>query len=213
MDRDREDIPELETRPETDAAPDDQAPPADDPRDDGGEAVTVEDLDRARAEATDLLARLQRTAADFDNFRKQVPRRIENATRFARRDLVADLLPVIDNFERALEAAQGDVDPARFRQGVQLVHDQFLQALGAHGVEAVGALGKPFDPEQHEAVAHAPHPEVPADHVAEVHQRGYRLGDLTIRPARVTVSSGPAEAGGAAPEGDDEDRPGVDAEA
>ncbi len=154
---------------------------------------TSEDLEAARRECAELMERLQRTAADYQNFQKRVAKRIDDAVAFAVRDVVLDLLPVIDNFERALEAARTDTDPQSFRDGVQLVHDQLLGALSRHGIERIEAQGRPFDPEHHEAVSHVPVEDVPPNHVAEVLQTGYRLGERTIRPSRVVVSAPPAE--------------------
>jgi molecular chaperone GrpE len=154
---------------------------------------TAEDLDAARLEAQDLLERLQRTTADYQNFQKRTARRLEETRRFAVQELVLDLVPVIDNFERALAAAEAEPEVATFREGIQLVHDQLLAALAKHGVERIDAAGRPFDPEDHEAVAHVPSEDVPDGRVAEVFQTGYRLNGRTIRASRVGVSSGPAE--------------------
>jgi molecular chaperone GrpE len=160
----------------------------------GDAEVTTEDLEEARRECAELMERLQRTAADYQNFQKRVAKRIDEAVAFAVRDLVLDLLPVIDNFERALEAARTDADPQAFRDGVQLVHDQLIGALARHGIERIDAEGEPFDPEHHEAVSHVPVQDVPPNHVAEVLQTGYRLGERTIRPSRVVVAAPPPEA-------------------
>lgn len=186
---------------EDEPKPNDADEPAEIPEN-GSEAddaeVTTEDLEEARRECAELMERLQRTAADYQNFQKRVAKRIDEAVAFAVRDLVLDLLPVIDNFERALEAARTDADPQAFRDGVQLVHDQLIGALARHGIERIDAQGEPFDPEHHEAVSHVPVEEVPPNHVAEVLQTGYRLGERTIRPSRVVVSAPPPEAEGEA---------------
>jgi len=164
-----------------------------------GEAETPEGLDALTEkdrECADLLDRLQRKTAELLNFQSRVDKRTGEAVWAARRDLVVDLLPVIDNFERALAAAETQADPDAFHEGVQLVHDQLLAALEKQGVERIEADGREFDPEHHEAVAHVPSGEHPANHVIDVTQAGYRLDGRTVRPSRVAVSSGPADAAG-----------------
>jgi molecular chaperone GrpE len=160
---------------------------------DAGEAdeATSGDLEEARRECMELMDRLQRTAADYQNFQKRVARRMDEAVESAVRDVAIDLLPIIDNFDRALEAARAEPDVEAIRRGVELVREQLRAALAKHGVEPIEADGKPFDPEHHEAVERVPSDEVPKNHVAEVLQTGYRLGDRTIRPSKVIVSSGP----------------------
>jgi len=155
-------------------------------------------LEASRREVQDLKDRLQRLAADFSNYQKRMPRRLEEEKREAVRAFLRDLLPVIDNFERALASADEGADPEAFHQGVRMVHDQLLVALARHGVEPIDAAGRRFDPEHHEAVAHVPSEEHPSGHVIDEVQRGYRHGDRTLRPSRVAVSRGPAE-----PEADD----------
>jgi molecular chaperone GrpE len=161
-------------------------------------------LAESRREVQDLKDRLQRLAADFSNYQKRMQRRLEEEKREAVREFLRDLLPVIDNFERALAAADEGGDPASFHQGVRLVHDQLIEALSRHGVEPIDAAGRRFDPEHHEAVAHVPSEEHPSGHVIDEVQRGYRHGDLTLRPSRVAVSRGPAD--GDSPESEDADK-------
>jgi len=174
----REDVAE-------EAAPD--VPPGSEAR--GEQAALAE----SQRECQDLKDRLQRLAADFSNYQKRTQRRLEEEKREAVRAFLRDLLPVIDNFERALAAADEGGDPEAFRQGIRLVHDQLLAALARHDVEPIDAAGRRFDPEHHEAIAHVPSEEHPSGHVIDEVQRGYRHGDLTLRPSRVAVSRGPAE--------------------
>ena len=141
-------------------------------------------------ECEQLLERLKRTTADFLNYQKRSERRMEEVRQFAVRDLLLDLLPVLDNFERALAHAGTQSDFQSLLDGIRLVHDQFVAAIQKHGVEKIEAQGRPFDPEHHEAVAHLPSDEHPEGHVADVMQAGYRLHDQTLRPSRVTVSKG-----------------------
>ena len=166
-------------------------------------------------ECEELLDRLKRTTADYLNYQRRMERRLEEVKRFAVRDLLLDVLPVIDNFERALAHAEEQPEFESLLEGVRMVHDQLLAALRKHGVERIEAEGKPFDPEHHEAVAQLPSEEHPEGHVAGEMQAGYRLHDQTLRPSRVSVSSGMAEES-PAPEGKgeregepDEDDPGA----
>ncbi len=138
-----------------------------------------------------LTERLQRLAADYANFQKRSQRRLQEEQAEALRRLVCDLLPVVDNFERALEAARAEGRDDPFYQGICLVHDQLMEVLGRHGVEPIEAAGRPFDPRHHEAVAHVPSHEHPSGHVIQEVQRGWRHGDRTLRASRVAVSAGP----------------------
>jgi molecular chaperone GrpE len=165
-------------------------------------------------ECEELLERLKRTTADYLNYQKRMERRLEEVKRFAVRDLLLDVLPVIDNFERALAHAEEQPEFQALLDGIRLVHDQLLAALRKHGVERIEAEGKPFDPEHHEAVAQLSSEEHPEGHVAGEMQAGYRLHDQTLRPSQVAVSSGMAEESPAPPDENrqgepDEDDPGA----
>ncbi|MEA3368370.1 MAG: nucleotide exchange factor GrpE [Planctomycetota bacterium] len=149
-------------------------------------------LAESERERQELVDRLQRLAADFSNFQKRMQRRLVEEKREAVGDLLCDLLPVLDNFERALVSSDEGGDAEAFREGVRMVHDQLLGALARHGVEPIEAAGRRFDPEHHEAVAHVPSDEHPSGHVIDEVQRGYRHGDRTLRASRVAVSRGPA---------------------
>jgi molecular chaperone GrpE len=155
------------------------------------EAHPVElDLDElvARAEKADeYLDLAQRTKADFENFRKRTARDAAMAQTRGMSKLALELLPAIDNLERALSVA--DVTAAEeLTSGVKLVYDELLAGLGRAGIEPFSPKGEPFDPQQHEAVAQLPAPEVEPGTIVEVYQRGYRLGDAVLRPARVSVA-------------------------
>lgn len=185
--------------PDKDRARDEPAegpgPPAPSPEE-AAEHATSEDLEEARRDCMELMDRLQRTAADYQNFQKRVSRRTEEAVQQALRGLVLDILPVVDNFERALSAAHGEPDLEAVRQGVDLVREQLLAALAKHGVEPIEALGRPFDPLYHEALGDVPSREVPKGCVAEVLQKGYRMKGGAVRPSRVLVSTGPGPGAG-----------------
>jgi molecular chaperone GrpE len=138
-----------------------------------------------------LLDQLKRLAAEFSNYQKRMEHNLQERQRMAICGLVLDLLPVLDNFERALAHAQADAGAQALRTGVQAVYDQFAAALRKHGVTPFEAQGQAFDPEHHEAVTVVPSEEVPQGTVAEVMQTGYRLHGQLIRPSRVAVSGGP----------------------
>jgi molecular chaperone GrpE len=150
-------------------------------------------------EVAALKDQLLRLHADFENLRRRTLREKEEAWRYGHENLVKDLLPTVDNLERAIDHARqnegGDIEG--LLQGVELVLRELLGVLGRHGVEEVEAEGESFDPSVHEAMAQAPDDSVPANTVVQVFQRGYRLRDHLIRPARVIVSR-PSEGGGVA---------------
>lgn len=150
-----------------------------------------EQLATVTAERDNLKDQFLRTLADFDNYRKRTTRDMERVRKTAAEDLVRDLLPVLDNLERALAHAADVTDG--FAQGVQMVHKQLCEALAARGLEPIPALGETFDPNVHEALAQQPSEEFPANTVMAEWQRGYRMGALVLRPSRVVVSSGPLQ--------------------
>lgn len=139
-----------------------------------------------------------RALAEAQNLRRRAERDIEAAHKFALEKFVAALLPVVDNLERALAAIDHDDDKSRaLGEGVELTHKALLDVLGQHRVEVIDPAGSGFDPDLHEAVAMVPHPNLPANTVLEVLQRGYTLNRRLVRPAMVVVSQG-APAGGEA---------------
>jgi molecular chaperone GrpE len=142
-----------------------------------------QDAERKREEALDDL---RRVAADFDNYRKRVAR--EQAQLFARAGerLVAKLLPVLDDLERALDAAEHH-EEAKVVEGVKMTKDALAGVLASEGVEEIEADG-PFDPHVHEALLTQPVEGVEPGHVIQVVQRGYRMGEVVLRPARVVVA-------------------------
>ena len=147
-------------------------------------------LDELRRERDTLQDRLLRTAADFDNYRKRVERDRRDVADLAAADAVRDLLPIIDNLERALQApATGDADA--FRKGVELIHRQMFDLLRKRGVKAIEALGTDFDPNLHQAVVHEPSDAHREGEVMEELQRGYTLGERLLRPAMVKVAKRP----------------------
>jgi len=135
---------------------------------------------------------LQRALADLDNRRKRIQRQMTDTQRFAVQGIVVDLLPVIDNFERALGAAEETGDFDALHDGLKLVHDQLLSVLKKHHVTRIEALAKAFDPNHHEAVGQMESADHPDQTVIDVHQEGYQLHDRVVRPSSVIVSRRPA---------------------
>jgi molecular chaperone GrpE len=153
------------------------------------EPVTADEGDelaRVAAERDEYLSHLQRTQAEFDNYRKRMLRdqtvHLERATG----SLIEQLLPVLDSFELALNSAGTDVE--RLRKGVELVYGEFLGALEKAGLERIEALGKPFDPEEHEAVMHV-EDDGGEPGVRDVVRSGYRFKGRVLRPAMVKVAT------------------------
>ena len=129
--------------------------------------------------------RFLRAAAELDNYKKRPAREREEAQRFANERLLKDLIPVLDNLERALAAAP-EGDP--LAKGVKLVLRAFEEVLGRHGVKGFSALGQPFDPRLHEAVVQVPSPDQPPGTVVQEHGRGFLLNERLVRPAMVGVA-------------------------
>jgi molecular chaperone GrpE len=156
----------------------------------------IEDLKNRAAKADENWDRLLRTTADFDNFKKRAAREKTEAAQYASFSLLQKLLPVLDNFEMALTAAQtaqGD-KLASLQSGVQMIQQQFKSALTETGLEEIDATGKPFDPTWHEAISQQESAEVPEDHVALQLRKGYKFKDRLLRAATVIVAKKPAAA-------------------
>jgi len=130
--------------------------------------------------------RLLRLAADFENYKKRVAREREEYVALANARLLTELLPVIDDLERALAAAEQH-EEAQLEEGVRLVHRSLAALLERHGVTAIETEGK-FDPHVHEALLARPSDDAESGSVLEVMQKGYKLGDRVVRPARVIVA-------------------------
>ncbi|MCC7108557.1 MAG: nucleotide exchange factor GrpE [Deltaproteobacteria bacterium] len=158
-----------------------------------GELAEV--LAQTQKEAKDMYDRLARVSADFDNFKKRQTKEKSDAIKFANEGVIKEILPVLDNLQRALGAA--GTDGGALLDGVKLVAKQMEDVLGKFGVVGFDAAGRTFDPARHEAVGSRPDPEVPAQHVCEEFQRGYMLHDRLLRPALVVVSMGPQAASAA----------------
>ncbi len=166
-------------------------------------------LEEQAAECEQLQDQILRVRADFDNYRKRMLREMDQVRRTASANLIKALLPALDNLGRALDHAEANDG---FVEGVSMVYKQFQDILAAEGLEPIPALHEPFDPNVHDALATIPSEEVESGHVAEEYERGYRLRDTILRPARVVVSSGPAVPKDDAPQ-DAQEAPETDDEA
>jgi molecular chaperone GrpE len=158
----------------------------------GGEITVEQRLADALAEAARMRDQLLRTAADFDNFRKRSRREVEDAQRRGKETTVKDLLPVFDNFERAIQHAESSPEAKAVAEGLRIVLKQFQTTLEKIGIQRINAVGQPFDPTVHEAIQHLESADQPAGVVLYEVQPGYRMGDHLVRAAMVVVSKGPA---------------------
>ena len=156
------------------------------------EPQPVTEIDRLKAEAAENWDKFLRATAELENYRKRVAREKEELARYTSERVVAALLPILDNFERALSAAeQHTVDSTALLDGLKQIQTQFRRTLEEFGLkEVIAHEGRPFDPNVHEAVSHVESAEHPEGHVIEQLQRGYKLADRLLRPARVVVSKG-----------------------
>ena len=152
--------------------------------------AAVQELTRERDVLADSLLRQR---AEFDNFRRRASRELVEARERSQGELLGDLLPVLDNLERALDAAEHH-DEGKVLGGVRMTRDMFVNLLRRIGVEEIETVGAQFDPQVHDAMLMQPSDQEEGA-VTAVLERGYRLGDRVLRPAKVAVSSGPGTAG------------------
>ncbi|HSC28746.1 MAG TPA: nucleotide exchange factor GrpE [Vicinamibacterales bacterium] len=152
-----------------------------------GATLDVEEVQRQLDECQDLLLR---KAAEFDNYRKRVERERQMVTEAAAADLITDLLPLIDDLERAIGAEAGGEGAEGYRRGVELIHRQMLETLGKRGVRPIEALGMDFDPHYHQAVVYEPAAGRRDGEIIEEFGRGYMLGERLLRPSMVKVAKG-----------------------
>jgi molecular chaperone GrpE len=149
----------------------------------------LEELTAKAEKADEYLELAQRTKADFENYRKRAARETAAAQERGVVKLALELLPAVDNLDRALEATDGSGDSENLVSGLKLVHAGVLAALARVGIEPYSPQGEQFDPQLHEAVAQQPVEGAEPGSVVEVYQRGYRLGESVLRPARVVVAA------------------------
>jgi molecular chaperone GrpE len=170
------------------------------PAGDGGEAGSASgvgfgevsgregELQKLKAERDSLVDRLARAQAEFENARRRASKEQQDFRDYATLDTIRSLLPVLDSFERALQAKS---DAGDFRSGVELIYKQLQDALAKLGVREIPGKGEPFDPRYHEAIEMVETDEVPDHHVLEELQRGYKIKDRLLRPAMVKVAKNP----------------------
>jgi molecular chaperone GrpE len=159
-----------------------------------GGTAGLDELSRLRAEKEELMQTMIRRQADFENFRKRTERDRQEEGRRGVERLVTDMIPVLDAFDRALQAHD---DPAyeEYRKGITLIRKQLADTLTKHGVQRIEAAGKMFDPHQHQAIERLESSDYPDGSVAAVFQDGYTFHGRVLRPAIVRVSVNPGESG------------------
>ena len=151
------------------------------------QAEAVDDVVQLQQERDDLQDRLLRSVAEFDNYRKRTERERRELSDAVAADLIRDLLPIVDDMERALAASETTSDPV-LRSGVELIHRQLLEAIRRRGAEPLQVLGADFDPSWHEALASEPAGDRRDGEIVAEIRRGYRIGSRLIRPALVKVA-------------------------
>jgi molecular chaperone GrpE len=158
------------------------------------EEQPADELQALRAERDDLKARLQRLAADYQNYQKRQAKESAQGRQFANEALMKELLGVLDDMERAIEAAGANhAEDDALLVGTKMVHDKFLSVLKQFGLHAFDPTGEPFDPQRHAALMQQPSDEVEPMTVLQTLQTGYELNGRPIRPAQVIVSTRPAD--------------------
>lgn len=167
------------------------------PVDTDAPATELDELRAKAAKADEHWDRLLRQAADFENFKKRAARDRADAIRFANEGLLGKLIPVLDNFDMAMAAAnnaQAASSADALKTGVNMIHSQFKAALAEAGLEELNATGKPFDPNWQEAVSHQESTDVPEGQVLQQLRMGYKFRERLLRPATVIVAKQPADA-------------------
>lgn len=156
-----------------------------------GDAAWQAQVQSLQSEVAAAEARVLRTHAELENYRKRSNRYLEEERRYAALPLMRDLLPVIDNLERAIQSADQEGGSARLVEGVKMVAQFLNMVLERHHCRRMEAQGAVFDPHVHEAIVQLPSEQVPPGTVLEVTQNGYLLHDRVVRPAQVVVSARP----------------------
>jgi molecular chaperone GrpE len=184
---------ELDTEHELPASDEtaDQTMPSDAPEGSRAPSVSLADseLDKLKAERDNLLDRLARLQAEFENARKRTARELQEFREYALADAVKTLLPVLDSFERALQT--GSAEKSELRGGIELIYKQLQDALQKLGLRTIPAKGEPFDPRLHEAVEMVETSAAEDHQILDELQRGYKLKDRLLRPSMVKVARNP----------------------
>ena len=168
-------------------------------------AMLTTQLEVSMAKGRELMGKVKdehekmlRAVADLENYKKRAVKEKEEVQKFGSEKLLRDFLPVVDNFDRALEHARTSGDLESLKKGVEMTRKLFEDTLAKHGVKAFSSKGEPFDPNRHEAMSAAESEELPPNHVHSEYLRGFTLNDRLIRPALVVVSKAKAPAEAAA---------------
>jgi len=169
----------------------DEASAAEDSESESTPASLEEQLEAAVNERDANYDRWMRAQAELENYRRRVKKEAEETRLYQSLPFVRELLPGLDNLQRAIDAGESSKNIEQLLEGVQLVAKQFQDVLSAHSVELIEAVGKSFDPNLHEAIQQIPSEEQPAMTVLEEFQPGYKIHERVIRPSKVIVSSGP----------------------
>lgn len=151
-------------------------------------ALLQEKVDELQAKLTETEGRMLRLQADFENYKRRVQLDKQAAEKYRAQSLVSDILPALDNFERAMQVEASDEQTKSLLQGMEMVYRQLLEALNKEGVEMIEAVGKQFDPHEHQAVMQVEDSEFESNAVVEEFQKGYKLKDRVIRPSMVKVN-------------------------
>ncbi len=155
---------------------------------DKGPENLQDELEKARAQSKEMYERYLRSAADLENFKKRVIKETEENRKYANEELVKALIPTVDNLERALAHSEGNTDVAALVEGIKMVLKQFMDTMAKFGVEQIVALGRPFDPNFHQALMQVKTNESPPNTVVSEVTKGYILNGRLVRPAMVGVS-------------------------
>ena len=147
-------------------------------------------LEQARQEAHEAHDKMLRMAAECENLRKRMQREREISLKYAEENIIKELLPSLDNFERAIEQGKNSDDVAALLEGVELTQKGLLSALEKYGLKPIESMGEPFDPNYHEAMGMEASDQMPPQHVMQVYEKGYMFKDRLIRAAKVVVSMG-----------------------
>ncbi len=156
-------------------------------------AAPESELDALRREVGELKDKNLRLLAEVQNQQKRFAREKQDALRYAEADFAKELLVILDDFERTQESAKTATDAKSVVDGVKIVHDHFLKVLQQRGITTIESVGKPFDPNVHEALMQQPSADVAAGSVIQEAARGFKMHDRVLRPARVIVSAGEAK--------------------
>ena len=150
-----------------------------------------QEIESLRSKAAELQDRLLRTQAELENYRKRSRRELDDQRRYAEIDLIRDLLPLVDNVDRAISAAERNADAASLLSGLKMMRQQLDEVFQKHHAKVITAEGEPFDPARHEAIMQQPSEQHPEHTVLGVARQGLTLHDRVVRPAQVIVSKKP----------------------